>query len=339
MQQRDRGNLDTLVEKFTILLNSYSAVDLGTELNPVDAFFAYRLLLGRNPDAITELPALLSTRQTFREFLTNLLNSPEFYYSSRFFPPNRLLMAELDAFRFWFNTSDREMGVVMSLGLYEPSSVELTKKLIRPGMKCIDVGAQTGFYTCLMASLIGETGKVYAFEPMPSSHGILAKNIRENNFEHRVQLYQVAVSDVAGTIDGVMVSNMYVIGHVDGAQKVKLETVRIDDVINEPINIIKIDIEGHEPSAIRGMQSLLLKDRPTIISEANEYWLHTCSNSNANEYIELLRSFGYDVYNVENLDEPITSNSLTLDILDKIDIVAFPSDTDLRRSLEEDTDE
>ncbi len=62
-------------------------------------------------------------------------------------------------------------------------------------------------------------------------------------------------------------------------------------------------------------------------------------NSNANEYIELLRSFGYDVYNVENLDEPITSNSLTLDILDKIDIVAFPSDTDLRRSLEEDTDE
>ena len=248
-------------------------------------------------------------------------------------------MAELDAFRFWFNTSDREMGVVMSLGLYEPSSVELTKKLIRPGMRCIDVGAQTGFYTCLMASLIGETGKVYAFEPMPSSHGILAKNIRENNFEHRVQLYQVAVSDVAGTIDGVMVSNMYVIGHVDGAQKVKLETVRIDDVINEPINIIKIDIEGHEPSAIRGMQSLLLKDRPTIISEANEYWLHTCSNSNANEYIELLRSFGYDVYNVENLDEPITSNSLTLDILDKIDIVAFPSDTDLRRSLEEDTDE
>ena len=50
-------------------------------------------------------------------------------------------------------------------------------------MTCIDAGAQTGFYTCLMASVVGETGMVYAFEPMPASYELLVKNVQENRFD------------------------------------------------------------------------------------------------------------------------------------------------------------
>ena len=111
----------------------------------------YRLLLGRNPNATVDLPALLSNRRTFRELRQSVLDSDEFARDGTFTPPHRLWMSELDDFRFWFNTSDREMGVVMAMGQYEPSSVRFIRQALRPGMKCIDAGAQTGFYTCLMA--------------------------------------------------------------------------------------------------------------------------------------------------------------------------------------------
>ena len=112
-------------------------------------------------------------------------------------PPHREWMSELDGFRFWFNTSDRGMGVAMAMGRYEPASVRFIKQALRPGMTCIDAGAQTGFFTCLMASAVGETGMVYAFEPMPSSYHLLLKNIQENGLGPRVRAYQLACSNGA----------------------------------------------------------------------------------------------------------------------------------------------
>src|SRR2546423_12101297 len=120
-----KKQVNTLVDDFTSILRSYSHTDHDKRIGPADAFFIYRLLLGRNPDPIIELPHLVASTQTFRQLLTGVLNSPEFSRSSRFFPPDRLLMAEVEEFRFWFNTSDRDMGVPMALGVYEPRTVEL----------------------------------------------------------------------------------------------------------------------------------------------------------------------------------------------------------------------
>jgi len=316
------GNyIDQLNNNFRDILNSYENIDHGKQLNIVDAFFAYRLFFGRNPNLTDELPKILSDKQTYREFISNVLKSPEF---RGFFPPNKELMAELtEGLRFWFNSSDREMGVSMAHGLYEPESVELMKKIIRPGMNCLDIGAQSGYYTCLMASIVGENGKVYAFEPMPSNYKLLVKNIEENKFQNRVKTYQIACSNEKRTMEARAVSNMYVLGKVDGGEKVTVNTTRLDDVINERIDVIKIDIEGHEPAAIEGMKSIIQRDRPIIMSEINEYWLRTCSNSSGNKFVEILNSLGYEVFNVMDTEKPISASSLKLDILDKIDVVAY----------------
>lgn len=258
-----------------------------------------------------------SMMERFSEF-----NSPEFKI---LFPAGKELMAEInEGFRFWFNMNDKDMGVLMALGLYEPESVELIKTLIKPGMKCLDIGGQSGYYTCLMASLAGDQGRVYAFEPMPSNYRLLVKNVKENRYEGRVQHYNLACSNIADTMDAYEVSNMYVVGKVDGAKKVTIETVRVDDVIKDTIDFIKIDIEGHEPSAIEGMSSLIKSGRPIILSEINEYWLRNCSNSDGNKYVSALMAHGYEIFNVNDLKKPIVANSLKLDILDKIDIIAYP---------------
>jgi FkbM family methyltransferase len=319
-----KGKSAELLPHLQLLLTSYNDLEYGRQLNPVDAFFAFRLLLGRNPNLVDELPRLLTDGRTFREFLADLLNSDDFSYRTGFIPPNHLFMAELEDFRLWFNTTDREMGMIMASGQYEPCSVELLKRLISPGMKCIDAGAHIGFYTCLMTSLVGETGKVYAFEPMPSHYDLLLRNIQENQFERTVNPYNAACSDISGSVNVSKISNMFVVGHNCGSTQVSVEAVRLDDVIEDIIDLVKLDVEGHEPAVIRGMTSILSRDQPIIISEINEYWLHSCSHSSGAEYVGLLTSLGYEVFDVKNLDCPLREDSLKLDILDTIDVVAFP---------------
>jgi hypothetical protein len=117
---------------------------------------------------------------------------------------------------------------------------------------------------------------------------------------------------------------MFVVGHSVGSQQEMVEAVRLDDLIEDTIDFVKIDVEGHEPAVIRGMTSILSRDQPIIVSEINEYWLRNCSQSSGAEYVGLLTSLGYKVFDVRNLDCPLREDSLKLDILDIIDVVAFP---------------
>jgi FkbM family methyltransferase len=316
---------EQVVESVESILEQGVPVEHNGQLLAADALFAYRLLLRRNPDLDLELRPLMASTLTFGAFLDVLLASPEFASTAGLLPASHLLMTEVEGFRFWWNSSDREMGVRMGLGLYEPATVDLVKRLTQPGMRCLDIGAQTGFFTCLMASRVARGGSVYAFEPMPASFDLLQRNVRENRLGRRVQALPYACSDRAATLQVSMVSNMYVVGaRVDGQASVSVESVRIEDVVDDRIDLIKIDIEGHEPAALAGMTELLKRSRPIIISEANEYWLRTCSGSSAKEYVELLGSLGFTVYRVEDLETPVDSRTLQVGPLDAINVVAVP---------------
>src|SRR5262245_29768005 len=122
MSRPPQDQIDVLLNGFRALLDSYERADTDEATNPADAFFMYRLLLGRNPDAVSELPGLLEHPGTFRELSQRVLDSEEFAKVGSFTPPHRLWMTELEGFRFWFDTSDRDMGVVMATGQYEPDS-------------------------------------------------------------------------------------------------------------------------------------------------------------------------------------------------------------------------
>jgi len=191
-------------------------------------------------------------------------------------------------------------------------------------MRCIDIGASTGFYTCLLASLVGPKGYVYAFEPRPSSSELLEKNVAENHYGDIVEVNKSACSNESGVLTGYHVSGMYVTGEVPGAEKVTMKAVRVDDVITDKVDFIKIDIEGHEPAAIQGMQSLIRNSRPVILSEANEYWLQISSGMSAQAYLKLIESMGYQLFEVSNLDRKLDVESIELDVLGIMDVVATP---------------
>jgi FkbM family methyltransferase len=322
-EQPQHEQIEWLVNGFRTLLESYEPADPDHTVNPADAFFMYRLLLGRNPSITVDLPALMRNGKTFRELLQGVLDSDEWARVATFLPPRRVWMSELDGFRFWFNTTDREMGVAMAMGRYEPASVRFIKQALQPGMTCIDAGSQTGFYTCVMASAVGETGTVYAFEPMPASYQLLLKNIQENGFGSRVRPYQLACSNCTTEIEASEVGQMYVAGTVAGCPLVAMTAVRVDEIVHDAVDLIKIDVEGHEPAAIEGMRDLIARSHPIIVSECNEYWLQI-SNTSGREYIALLSSFGYQVFDLSDLSVAMTPDSPRLREVRIFDLVALP---------------
>ena len=120
IEHPQQEQIDELVSGFRALLESNRPADPDDAVNPADAFFMYRLLLGRNPNTTVELPALLRDRRTFRELRQGVLDSDEFASGGTFTPPDRLWMTELGEFRFWFNTSDREMGELRAVAEEHP---------------------------------------------------------------------------------------------------------------------------------------------------------------------------------------------------------------------------
>ena len=327
MDRPRQDHIDLLLNGFRVLLESYNPADPDETVNAADAFFIYRLLLGRNPNVASELAALLQEPGTFRELRQRVLDSDEFAKGGSLTPPHRLWMTALEGFRFWFNTSDRDMGVVMAMGQYEAESVRFIRKVLRPGMTCIDAGAQTGFYTCLMASVVGEGGMVHAFEPMPASYELLVKNVQENRFETRVHTYQLACSNAATEIEASQVGAMYVAGAVPGCPPVSMRAIPVDEMVQGPVDLIKIDVEGHEPAAIEGMRQLIQRSHPVIVSECNEYWLKSCSGTSSGAYVGLLNSFGYHVFDINDLSVAVTPDSPVLQQLRIFDVVALPPES------------
>src|ERR1700674_193031 len=69
-------------------------------------------------------------------------------------------------------------------GIYEPIETEIVKREVRSGEVVLDIGAHIGYYTLLFARLVGESGRVFAFEPDPANFAILSSNVAVNAYEN-----------------------------------------------------------------------------------------------------------------------------------------------------------
>jgi len=315
--------LGELTTAFNDFIRDYPNLEVGRRINPIDAFALWRTLLRRNPDPAIELPRLLSYSGTYRELLTDLADSAEFRRAQPILPRGLTWMAEVDGFRFWFQTEDREMGVLMGMGNYEPEVRALMKTIIRPGMRCIDAGASTGYYTCLMGMLVGSAGKIYAFEPMPGNFRMLEKNVEENNLQQVVDAHQLACSSSSAAIEATALANMYIPKAHHVGEKVSMDAAVVDDVISGVVDVIKIDIEGYEMEALAGMSRIIREHRPLIFSEINEYWLRTCAQTSGKAYLEYLNDLGYRVCNVKSPEVELRVSEFRMDILDSMDVIAY----------------
>ena len=135
----------------------------------------------------------------------------------------------------------------------------------------IDIGANVGLISILLADKIQHA---LLFEPNPIAAARARENITLNQLSHEV--HEVALSDQNGTVSfenlgGASPCNRVVDGVTTSAPTVTIPRMRLDDFLaqhgplREPINVVKIDVEGHENSVLRGMTRVLANQRPRVI--------------------------------------------------------------------------
>ena len=159
--------------------------------------------------------------------------------------------------------------------LYEPETTDYLRQRLRPGAVFADIGANHGYFTMLAASLVGDRGRVFAFEPNPRVYEQLENHVRLNAFESRVVLLEQALWDKRGEQrlfvsqwsgnSGVSTlmpgASLYCRGaRLAGADDpVRTETFDCWLAASgiERVDLVKIDTESSEAQVVRGMSGAL----------------------------------------------------------------------------------
>lgn len=158
---------------------------------------------------------------------------------------------------------------IAQTGFYELATTEMFRLLVREGDTVIDVGANIGWYTLLAASIVRDAGRVLAFEPAPENHELLLKSIAFNHFNN-VTVFNKVVSDSDGQATLYLSPNESMTGLPTitrdlGGRRIQLPSTSLDTVANDlgvgDIRVLKVDVEGAEPSVISGALSLLSQGR------------------------------------------------------------------------------
>lgn len=181
--------------------------------------------------------------------------------------------------------------------------VEIFRETLHWGGVVIDLGASFGYFSILAAQLVGPSGKVYSFEPEPIGFRNLLKNAEINKL-HNISAYNLAVSDEEGVVNlygGACGSTMIPsIANEFYPQKINdlsVSAVTVDNFlkIEKQVALIKIDIEGAEIKAFRGMSKLLNSNSNTLIlSELVPKMIEKVGS--VEEYFNTLQSLGFNYF-------------------------------------------
>jgi FkbM family methyltransferase len=183
------------------------------------------------------------------------------------------------------------------LGSYEYEKQRIFSATILDSSVVYDIGAHAGFYTLLASKLVGLHGKVLAFEPLPENLMFLKEHLRINNISN-VEVFNVAISDSSGTFmfeEGVHSS----MGRLSDRGIIPVLTTTLDKLIDNsqlPLpDIIKMDIEGEELSALRGAEKLIEKKHPVIFLATHGDVIHQ-------QCCDLLTDYGYVLSAIDGHD-------------------------------------
>ena len=194
----------------------------------------------------------------------------------------------------------------MIFGKYEKETVSFLKKEIKPDMTVLDIGAHIGYFTRILAKLVGPNGLVLAFEPEEENF----KMLRDNTAHLRnVKAYKLAVSNKAGAIDfylsgGRSGNHSSVAGVVPDQKKITVSSVVLDYFLEKEkiskVDFIKMDIEGGEPKALDGMKVILLNNENIVLmSEFAPAWLKAAGTEPL-DYLQNFKSLNFKVFAILN---------------------------------------
>ena len=212
----------------------------------------------------------------------------------RFFVTDYL---EIDGFKIYTGKNDDDNFTIYGFEQHKDLAL-LIKKYVKKGDTVLDLGANVGKVSLLLARQVGDTGKVYSFEPEEENFNLLKKNIEINNFKNTIPL-RYAITDRSGKlslkISDTCTTHRVSINTSDKIQEI--ECTSIDEYFkNQKIDFMKIDVEGSEPQVIQGMKNTI-KNNPRLkfIIEYNARVLESL-NIDKIKYVDSLTSCGFQIF-------------------------------------------
>ena len=192
---------------------------------------------------------------------------------------------------------------------YEAEVSHLLLCTVRPGDFVVDVGANLGFFTLVMSAIVGETGRVLAFEPGANNLPALAKNLSLNVASANVRVdkrplwcreEKVTFWHSADSSGGNCLWNpgLWWENKKSKAKEDKYETVAttLDATVHERPRLIKIDTEGADQKILEGARNLLTHNPPDfIVVELNPFGSRQLGGSNEG-FRSYMREFGYELF-------------------------------------------
>lgn len=238
-------------------------------------------------------------------YLIDLLRGRHaFQMWGRVFDLRKKKLIDLGEFGLFVMPDDYIGRSIISIKNYEPHVTSLIKNLLKAGDVFLDVGANIGYFTMLAATLVGKHGKVIAIEPNPQNLQLIYSSLLENKLTN-VAIYPYAASNEAAILRFTTVGSNggVVTKHSKDQQHFLLvPSVILDEVLKDEarIDLIKIDIEAHEPAAVRGMEKLIKKCRPRIITEFHPWAMELNNIDPPVAYLKQIYDLGYQVSIIEH---------------------------------------
>jgi len=198
---------------------------------------------------------------------------------SRILPDEAHVLAETKhGFALHLNLANPEHRRIYFYGEHdERYEIALLGRLIRPGDACWDIGANIGFYTCLLARIAGPDGRVDAFEPATATRALLERNVAANDFGN-VTVHAQALGAAPGTASihfrsrDLAEGTASLIPAGDSAESEPVTVTTLDALagtLPDP-DFVKIDVEGLQLDVWRGGAQFFASHAPLVLAELRE---------------------------------------------------------------------
>jgi FkbM family methyltransferase len=224
-------------------------------------------------------------------------------------------VVEVSGVKMAIDRAEPAIGRVIERGEYEAHMLAFFRRVLRPSMTMVDVGANMGLFSLAAAHLVGEHGRVYSVEPRGENARLLLYSAELNQFNN-IHLLPTAV----GASNGYSLYRTHIGGN--GSLLTKPDAgftvpsilhptcqvvplARLDDIIPGPVDVLKLDIEGAEAMALAGAMTLIRNYRPLITSEASAEMLERVSGVTLRDYLSITRNEGYRQFVIPRTGEPL----------------------------------
>jgi len=216
---------------------------------------------------------------------------------------------KVEEYKIFLDEND-SLGILNKKNFYENNKqAEIMKKFVKKGDVVMDIGANIGIYSLLLAKIVGNKGKVYSFEPDPKNFKILKKNIGINKYKNIIPIKK-AISNKTGK------TKLFIAEFNKGDHRIypsdekrkfiEIETISLNDYSKnnkDKIKFIKMDIQGAEVLAFEGGNSFFKKQKPVILQE---FW-PVGIKSSGKDYKKFLKFIysNYDIYSEREIKEKL----------------------------------